>query len=397
MKILFLNHNLEDLGTYFRCFDLAKNLVKLGHEVTLICANKDPIKDVTTKNVEGVELILLPRLDWGSSVKRFIDNILRGFKAIGAFRRDEWDVIHTFAVAVPATAIPAIWCRLFKKTPLFVDWDDWWGRGGIAKEWGEPVHSIMTLFEEKVPKMAGLVTVTNECLNQRALDIGVPSNKIYKIPNGGRPERIKIVPINEAKMRLGLNVEEKIVLFEGGSLIPIDAIVLLIKSFKEVIRTKRDTKLIFLGKNIPETESIAKKYGIENETIFTGFVSEEEFTLYMEAADVLAFPLANINMEKGRWPTRFGDYLAAKRPIVATDIGEVGFVIKHNECGLVASIDDYKDFAEKTITLLDDKELADELANNARNFAEENDWMKIAKDMEYIYMGQIPNNCGGVS
>ena len=40
MRILFLNHNIIGRGTWWRCFHLARGLVCLGHDVTII--DRDP-------------------------------------------------------------------------------------------------------------------------------------------------------------------------------------------------------------------------------------------------------------------------------------------------------------------------------------------------------------------
>ena len=60
MNILFLNHNVKGKGTYIRCFNFAKHLVRLGHSVVLLTSAPQymikPYKEV----IEGVEVICQP-------------------------------------------------------------------------------------------------------------------------------------------------------------------------------------------------------------------------------------------------------------------------------------------------------------------------------------------------
>ena len=62
MKILFLNHNVKGMGTYIRCFNFAKHLVRFGHSVVLVILTSTPHRILTPKKefIDGVEVIFMP-------------------------------------------------------------------------------------------------------------------------------------------------------------------------------------------------------------------------------------------------------------------------------------------------------------------------------------------------
>ena len=96
MRILFLNHNLIGRGTYWRCFHLARELVKLGEEVTLVSASAEVCRTVRRETREGVSILITPRFappgthDGGWAP---VDILYR----LGWIAAKRFDVIHAFA------------------------------------------------------------------------------------------------------------------------------------------------------------------------------------------------------------------------------------------------------------------------------------------------------------
>jgi len=393
MRIIFLNHSTEGVGTYFRCLNIGGSLVKRGHEVTLVCANSDvKVKRITVKIREGVITVFLPRLgniDILNTLKSnrfylFTDNFLRGFNAVGLTLKTRCDIIHAFTVAQPATAIPFIANRISHKAPIVVDWDDWWSKGGLAKYWGKIVEVGMAFSEEKLPLFADAVTVASDELKRRALNLGLPYEKVFKVPNGSDVALIRPIPSSEAKKRLQIN-ESTPVIFYGG-MWHLNNLSMLINAFKHVVNRRPDTILALSGNIEFKHKMLIKKLDLNSNVVFFGVVPYREMPLYLSAADVFALPMNDEISERARWPMRLGEYLAAARPIVASDIGEVATVIKNEKCGLLAQPNDPKDFSEKILMLLHDDELRINMSRRARMAAEEKySWSKIAERVEKIY------------
>ena len=61
MKILYLNHNFENEGTFNRCFFIGRELVKMGHKVTILTVSNDAPQFWLKKRIrDGVKIVSLP-------------------------------------------------------------------------------------------------------------------------------------------------------------------------------------------------------------------------------------------------------------------------------------------------------------------------------------------------
>ncbi len=58
----------------------------------------------------------------------------------------------------------------------------------------------------------------------------------------------------------------------------------------------------------------------------------------------------------GQGPVRFGDYLAAGRPVVTQQIGEISEAIASSDCGALARRADRKDLADKVVSTSSDRD-----------------------------------------
>ena len=80
MNILFLNHNVKDRGTYIRCFNFAKHLVRFGHYVVLLTSAPHAIIKPKKEAIDGVDVLYMPDI-FGKRVRNGglgpIDTFLR--------------------------------------------------------------------------------------------------------------------------------------------------------------------------------------------------------------------------------------------------------------------------------------------------------------------------------
>ena len=93
MNILLLNHNVKGRGTYIRCLNFAKHLVRFGHSVVLLTSAPRFLIMPKKEMIEGVEVICQPEV----IVRRarngglgLIDTILRCFYVL----HNQFDIIE---------------------------------------------------------------------------------------------------------------------------------------------------------------------------------------------------------------------------------------------------------------------------------------------------------------
>lgn len=104
---------------------------------------------------------------------------------------------------------------------------------------------------------------------------------------------------------------------------------------------------------------------IEDSVEFTGRIPASEIPALMMGASILALARPLNKQATYGFPTKVGEYICAKRPIVLTNVGEIGLFLRDGENCLIACPNDIEDFAEKMIwTIINEKE-ADLIACNA--------------------------------
>ena len=109
MNILYINPGSEDIGTSFRVFPWAKQLVKKGHKVTIISSYLNPsLRLFKIKDREGVRVINLikTKRKWdypGYIIRAFIAVILCVFL--------KFDVLLSLGVTHPASTAAVLTVR----------------------------------------------------------------------------------------------------------------------------------------------------------------------------------------------------------------------------------------------------------------------------------------------
>ena len=138
-------------------------------------------------------------------------------------------------------------------------------------------------------------------------------------------------------------------------------------------------------KDISEFEKFVSVNRIPN-VIVTGYVPPKLIPKYLAAADVLVLPNTSGEAISRLYtsPLKLFEYMAARRPIVASDLPSVREILNEDNAVLVRS-DDSKSLAEGIQKVLTNEELGKKLAGNAFKEAQLYTWEKRAeKILEFI-------------
>lgn len=390
MRILFLNSNYKGEGTYNRCFRIARQLVRQEVQVTLMTVTNRPgTLKVERREEEGVHLIELPAL---SRRRDYAGYLLRPWIATGLALREEFDLAHAFTAAEPLVWLPAMaltWKRRWKPFPLLVDWDDWYSRGGLVElKPAKPIlRPLTTYWEESLPRRADGVTVVSSALERRAVELGVPAEKIHRIGNGADPDAFERLDKDECRRRCGLPREGTLALYLGNYN---QAVPLALQAFFNAAENRPDAHLVCLGDisirhhHLESDAGLVRRAQADPRVHFAGQVPAVDVPSYLAAADVLLLPMADTLVERARFPIRLGDYLSAEKAIVASDVGEVGRILREHDCALLAK--DPSDFTRRLADLLDDPDRRRRLGLLARRVAQNHfRWEQIAGQMLKLY------------
>ena len=386
MKILLLNHNVAwSGGAFFRAYHFGRELARRGHEVDLISISRDRRFTFDLEVRDGLRVHGSPDLFWGRGRTGWDpwDVLWR----IVRVRRSRPDLVHAFD-SRPAVILPALAAKS-RGVPLVLDWADWWGRGGTIEErpTGTAIQILArpleTFFEEHFRGRADGTTVISTALAQRAASLGIPADRILKISQGSDVDGVVPRDRDASRSRLGLPRDVPIVAYLGV-LLSSDA-GLLVDSFRILREQRPDAQMLIIGdpkKAIPDDPSIIK----------TGFVQLDDMVSYLAAADVLLLPLKDTVANRGRWPSKVNDYMAAGRPIVATAVGDCVGLFAEQAIG-VATTDDAESFAAGIRSLLDDSSRRAEMGARARDVAERVfAWPILTERLESYYRTVIEHH-----
>lgn len=386
MKILFLNHNITGRGTYWRCFHLAQSLAGLGHQVTLVSQSGSPTRVSIEKTSGDFQIILSPRFrrpgkhDGGWSPE---DILWRSAWIL----RQKYDIIHAFAHR-PNVSLPWMLRRLFSsKTAFFADWDDWWTRGGIitSRRRFRFLDTLeATLLEERIPRLARGVSAASSVLQKRALDLGIPPEKILLLPQGARADAIPVLDRRDCRKKLGLPEQAPIINFMGYAVWDVQ---ILLEAFELVRRKFPSALLQVIGYDkdgvMPQLIAASSQ---RDAIIQQGQVDYERVADYLGAADVQVLPMEDRIDNRARWPVKLGDYLSSGRPVVVQDVGDAAQLAARHQTGEVTGHHP-AELAEGICKILEDRQKADAMGRRARKVAEEEmQWSQRARDLLKFYI-----------
>lgn len=281
------------------------------------------------------------------------------------------DIVHA-QVTYPPYSTAAALVRNTYPTLLTV-------HGIVAKEI-KFRHGISLIFGLVIPKpneryvLSKILNLVVCSPQMKELVGNMTNSKIYIIPNGIDFEDIRNVQPHKL-------IEHPNILFIGN-LVKLKSVDLLIKAIP-IIKKSIPNIHIFIGGSGPqenELKNLVKELRIEENVNFLGFVSGDEKYSYYKSTDVFVFPSLY---------EAFGivllEAMACCKPIVASNVGGIPFVVEDGKTGLLFESGNVKDLAEKVITLLKDKGLRDKMGEAGRDKAKEFPWDRIAEQTVEVY------------
>jgi glycosyltransferase involved in cell wall biosynthesis len=153
-----------------------------------------------------------------------------------------------------------------------------------------------------------------------------------------------------------------------------DGVPLLIDSFSAILKKYPKLKLVLIGDNKkrpvhPKIKNVINKYNLNDKIVFTGHVNHRELPNYLCNAKVLSLARPDNIQAKGGFPTKLGEYLATKVPVVVTNVGEIPLFLKNNKNAFL-SLPNKKDFSSAILRVLDDYDQALAIAQEGYKLVE---------------------------
>ena len=385
----------RDLGTYWRAYHLGRELVRRGHQVTLICISQRSRWRIRRERVDGLEVVECPNVLNRPFVSHGLGPLDIAHRTV-ALWRETFDVIHGFEYYADVT-LPVLLAKRRHRFVYISDWCDWFSRAG---KFGrllrlKPLARLVGLMEDLARRPAQGVTVISHCLERHVHELGFPTERVLYLPGGAPVETIRPLPKTEARIRLGMNPDWRIVGYLASTHAP--GMEQFVGPLATLSQEMQELRVMLIGRMDQALVSLLQERGLGNHLILPGFVPQEELSWYLAAADVFLIGLTRNTYNEARWPSKLGEYLAAGRPVIGSNVGDTHQVIADGEAGFVVD-DDPRDIQEKLSLILTDMPLATTLGRNARRVAEEKlAYSQMAIRLENFYREHLYRLQNGAS
>ena len=249
----------------------------------------------------------------------------------------------------------------------------------MRKLWlrGKPVHIFFEMhsFEQRperflqrvVMEVDGIVTITRALKNDIARKYRIDQDKIFSWPDSVREKRLAEPVPGKTVARKLLHIPaqyERIVLYTG-QLLAGKGVDVLIRAAAEF---DRHVLFLIVGGSQQDIHSLKKRTQADEMTNvqFAGFVPPWQVVHYQAAADVLVLPnTPDSAISDYTSPLKLFEYMAARRPIVASNLPVLKEVLNDGENAVLVRPADPQALAEGIRRLLDDEVLARSVSEKA--------------------------------
>ena len=353
--------------------DLASDLAKLGHEVTIL----------TTAREDGRE-----RVDAGGVT------------------------VHYLRDTVPATQSSAWWrasVPAFRELQRTRGFDVVWSQGvaaaAVAKTVGEDGPALVSIVQGTAPEMIASVLsaarhgrtrapfrltlrrIARQAVNYARVEpavyrtaslvlpvsrtVGdavrrwyrVPRRRIVVVPNAVDPAPYQPNPARRAALRAGWRAaDDALVLLSVGILSEQKGVDLALEALARLDRPDAQLVVVGDGPLRSDLEALARARGVGDRVRFVGAVAYDAVADFYSAADIFLFP----TLRREGLPGVVTEAMAAERPVIASRLGAVEEVVEDGRTGFLVPRGDVAALAARISVLAADRALAHAMGRRGR-------------------------------
>lgn len=377
-------------GISLHTYELNKLLAGNGFQVWVITFwNDADIDKIQLNNEEGVHVIRIPRpaknaaATYTAAFTEQNKRMIQGINWIVNNIKEKFEliVIHGYFLAEAA-----IFAKNILKCPivyhvhtLFSNFND------TKREYEDIRYAEKSICTESV-KIVSVSEYLKELINRK---LGIDKDKMTVITKAVDLKKYDEVPNIECEFN-------KIVYV--GRISPEKGIEVVIYALKEVKeRIQKPIYLFIIGQAdnkeyYQKIKNLIKELGLKKEIVFLGYKGTQDIIREYKNCTLVVVP---------SYAETFGkvaiEAMAAKVPVIVSDVGGLGPIITDNINGLKFKVGDYHGLAQQIFKVIEDQDFARILSENAYGEVKSKyQWSKILTETISVYKGVIDdegNNC----
>lgn len=409
MKILYLHQYFitPKFSGGTRSYEFAKQLVEMGHEVTILTSYQKPTgnKDWFYSMEKGIDIYWFPLKysNYSTFYQRIKMFILFAWKTL--FKANKIDADIVFASSTPLTiAIPAIFISKLKSIPMIFEVRDLWPDVPIAmKILKNPILIYLSKVLEKFAYLCAhsIITLSPD-MKKGILNKNIFPNKIAVIPNSSDLDFFKYQKNQSIKFRNErLWLKDRPLIIYTGTFGKVNNLSYIILLAEELRKIKSEIRIILVGDGVEKKELInmaIKKDVFEKNIFFQDSIPKIDLPKYLSAADITANLVIDTKENWANSANKFFDGLAAGKPIFLNHGGWMqDFVIKY-KCGVCMYGKNLKEVAKELDLLLNNKKKLKSMGKASKKLAKLYFDRKIHADqLETIFTLTLNNKLESIS
>lgn len=380
--ILSLGFGLKEHNLFGPLSETFIELANLGHQLVIVSRDKNSEsakKYYECKNGGSVTVI---KLTQKVGIKKYLFPFEVYYTLKQLHKQYNFELVYSHII--PFMTFPALFFKSkYKIKHIYWVCSDWIE----DKKWWK--NTMNEFIQKNIQKYTDIVlTCTNYCKENDHKRFGTDLLKYKILPNSVNLERYKSIDYIKAndilKHKYEIDDSKKIILY-FSSLSFRKGAISLVKSIEYLANKRDDFIVLFCGpgnnNEIEQLSLILKQGNLNKYAIFAGAISSSDAPIYYNGCDIFC-----VLPEYEGFGRVFVEASAAKKPIVASNVGGIPEVIQNNKDGLLVERDDYEKIAKALLYLLDNTEIAKTYANNAySNVLNKYDVKVVAKNMEKIF------------
>ena len=391
------------LGTY--AGEISQELVKLGHDVTVVTMNDGKLP--TRETWHGVEVHRPVHVDltdslpamvnedlrkWGRGLKFFSDvfayNVIAASKVTYELVRKEEKKADIIAAHDWLSIVAGASCKRELNVPLVFHVHS--TEPGRTMGSGSPVVNAL---ESTGGSVSDMVVTVSHAMRDELVGLGFLEKKIRVCYDAVDPDKYDQAKVSQDAVRMlreryGLTQGDKMILFVGR-LTAVKGVDRLVTAMPRILEKIPNAKLVVVGLGDMQDYlgGLVHSIGVgDHVTLRTEFIPEEERILHYAACDLAVFP--SLYEPFGIVCT---EAMSMSKPVVVGATGVSGLreqVVASgpDQTGLHVNPHDPDDIAWAITTILGDSELAKKLGTNARKrVLHMFTWKVVAKSLVRTY------------
>ncbi len=254
-------------------------------------------------------------------------------------------------------------------------------RGYIGSEISQSIHSTEWWLTYEAWR---IICCSAFMADEVAHVFRTPRDKIDIIPNGIDTRRFDaLTGANLSTFRLRYAAPDQQIVFHVGRIVHEKGLGVLVEAAPRVLADLPRTKFVIAGTGgyLETAKRRAEELGVASSIYFTGFIPDADRDRLFKVADVAVFPSLY---------EPFGivalEAMAARTPVVVSNVGGLAEVVTHNETGLLVYPDNPESLAWGITETLRHPDWAAARVDNAyRRVTTEFNWRRIAQQTVAVY------------